>query len=126
MQKQFCIPTFVRDAWHGPTRICLVRALRDAGITATEFYDCWKAKIKSCRGTESGKKELLELLRKGGIRACDNADKRLQQKIWFINEVVGRTSIGLRQKVTRKACIMWACMYVHVHVYIYTYFDMER
>ena len=106
MQKQFCIPKFVRDAWHGPTRFSLQSALRHAGITRDEFCDCWKAKIKSCEGTERGKKAFLELLRKGGIRACDNAAaKRLRRQIWFVNEVVRRNTSKPEAQVACKLCV---------------------
>ena len=57
-----------------------------------------------CAKSKTGKKELLELLEKGGIRQCDNILKRLQQQIWFANELVGRNASEPEATMTQEVC----------------------
>ena len=113
IQKQIWIPGYLRDMWDGPPKFMHCKALRLAGITANQFYDCWKAKVESCECSESGKKELLQLLEKGGVRTCNGAMEQLQQQLWLVNQIAGGTSPALKTTVTYKACIMRAYLSVY-------------
>ena len=92
--------------------LSLAEAICRANVAPSEFYDHWKAKVQVSQGSESGKKELVELLEKAGVRGVCNNAQRLEQQIWFVNEVVGRNvaRVTEAQNVRAHTCIH-ACIH---------------
>ena len=101
--------------WTGPEKFSIKSALFRLDITPDRFYGHWKAKIESCENSNTGKKNLLELLDKGGLRRCGNKRQRLQRQIWFVNEIVGRNTSEPQATMTQEAQV--ACkLCVHVRM----------
>ena len=87
----FIIPTCLGNLWKGQKTFTINRALREAAITVKEFETCWRNKVRSAIKTKRGKKQLVKLLKKAGFvhNSGDRKSKQMQ-RIWFINQVVGR------------------------------------
>ena len=75
--------------WTGRPAFTLTKALIHANVKPNEFYDHWKARAKSIECITTGKKELLEVLEKAGLRQSEDGAERLKKQIWFVNEIVG-------------------------------------
>ena len=115
----------LRKMWDGPKYFTMKDAFREVDITLAKFQALWVSKCKSAIKTEPGKKQLVELLKKGGLRRSQQGSKEAQirKRVWFINQIVGRdtrkpTVMGSSKK-TKYVCMylcMYVCMYVCMHV----------
>ena len=119
--------------WDGPKKFAFKDAFREVNVTPEKFNALWVSKWKSAIKTEQGKKQLVELLKKGGLRRCQQGSKeaRIRKRVWFINQIVGRdtrkpTVMGCSNK-NKYVCMYvytYVCMYVCIHVCICTYVCM--
>ena len=67
-RKTICVPKCFHDVWDGPKVINIHNALREADVTAKEFDNVWKKKIRVVKTDEKVKVQLLQLLKQGGFR----------------------------------------------------------
>ena len=102
---------WMKDVWDGPKEFVMSKALQQTKITPSEFYVHWKATLSSCATSERGKRELLGLLEKGGVRQSRDHYKRLYQQIWFVKQIVRRNTFREEATITPQVR-MPACMYV--------------
>ena len=110
-KKRARVPSCVHDMWDGPMGFHICLALRKAGIPREEFDACWADKTKSLIKTERGKKELVQLMQKGGLhlRSHGDVDVRMKMRLWFINQVVGRGTPYPVPVTASSSAHMYAC-----------------
>ena len=120
----FIIPTCLGNLWKGQKTFTINRALREAAITVKEFETCWQNKVRSAIKTKRGKKQLVKLLKKGGFDLCNHGDQKsnLMQRVWFINQVVGRGAPYPVPVTASSSAQIYACTCMYVCMY-YVYSD---
>lgn len=109
-QKYFWVPNSIRDMWNGPVKFSMKNALFRLNITPEKFHGYWEAKVQSCENSESGKKELLGLLEKAGLRLCGNKYQRLKKQLWFAKQIIGHKAPDPEATIARSVR-SYVCMY---------------
>ena len=113
MQKTVYVPRCLRGLWDGPKDFEILAAILDANVTIQEFDTAWK-KRTSALTTKRAKMQLVRLLKDAGVGGGGGGARKVrrQQKVWFVNEVVGRGTGAPAPAMSPNNTRTQVCLYV--------------